>query len=186
MKKLLVIMVAAVALAFGSVQQVNAQNDNGGLGVRFGGGDLLGAELSYLTKVDADNRWELDLGVGDIRYWHTDNAGIDHLHHGLFLGFTGSYQWHWNIVSGFNWFVGPAAQANFLIADSNHSDISLGVGGQIGLEYDFLTDLDVPLQLSLDLRPMAHFYLLGHYRPVNDLYQYFGWGVALGVRYIFH
>ena len=64
--------------------------------------------------------------------------------------------------------------------------ISLGVGAQIGLEYDFLTDLDVPLQLSLDLRPMAHFYLLGHYKPANDLYQYFGWGVALGVRYIFH
>ena len=64
MKKLLVIMVAAVALAFGSVQHVSAQNDNGGLGVRLGGGDLLGAELSYLTKVDADNRWELDLGVG--------------------------------------------------------------------------------------------------------------------------
>jgi len=186
MKKLLVIMVAAVALAFGSVQQASAQNDNGGLGVRLGGGDLLGAEVSYLTKVDADNRWELDLGVGDFRYWHTDNAGVDHLRHGLFLGFTGSYQWHWNIVSGFNWFVGPAAQVNTLLADSDHTDISLGVGAQIGLEYDFLTDLDVPLQLSLDLRPMAHFYLLGHYEPAVDYYKYFGWGVALGVSYIFH
>ena len=184
MKKFLIIMSAALVLAFCSVQQTSAQ-DNGGLGARFGGGDLLGAELSYLTKVDADNRWELDLGVGDIRYWHTEN-GVDYLHHGLFLGFTGSYQWHWNIVSGFNWFVGPAAQVNFLIADSQNSDISLGVGAQIGLEYDFLTDLDVPLGLSLDLRPMAHFYLLGHYAPEHDYYRYFGWGVALGVRYIFH
>lgn len=186
MKKLLVIVVAAVALAFGSTQQVSAQNDNGALGVRLGGGDFLGAELSYLTKVDADNRWELDLGVASTRYWHHVPGYPDDLRHGLFLGFTGSYQWHWNIVSGFNWFVGPAAQVNFLIADSQNSDISLGVGAQIGLEYDFLTDLDVPLVLSLDLRPMAHFYLLGHYVPEHDYYRYFGWGVALGVRYIFH
>ena len=186
MKKLLVIMVAAVALAFGSVQQANAQSDNGGLGARFTGGEFLGAELSYLTKVDADNRWELDLGLGFTHYWHHDAYGNPYWRTGVFLGFTGSYQWHWNIVSGFNWFVGPAAQANFLIADNKNSDISLGVGAQIGLEYDFLTDLDVPLQLSLDLRPMAHFYLLGHYKPVNNLYQYFGWGIALGVRYIFH
>ena len=111
MKKFLVILVTAVALAFGSAQQANAQ---GALGLRLGGGTWFGGELSYLTAMDG-NRWELDLGFGG--------------YHGLFLSFTGAYQWDWNIVAGLNWFVGPAAQVDMFLGDSNYkSDLGLGIG----------------------------------------------------------
>lgn len=166
MKKFLVIMIAAVALAFGSVQQTKAQ---GALGLRLGGGEFFGAEISWLTAMDA-NRWEVDGSFGGGNHWMT-------------IGVTGAYHWDWNIVAGLNWFVGPAAQVRFLFADNHSSDICLGIGGQIGLEYDF-SDLGAPIQLSLDLRPLAHFYLLNHY-DVPGHYRYFGWDAALGIRYVF-
>jgi hypothetical protein len=49
--------------------------------------------------------------------------------------------------------------------------VNVGVGGQIGIEYKFR---DLPIQVSLDARPMWDF--LG---DVNGL----GWGGALGLRY---
>lgn len=165
MKKFLVIVVTAVALAFGSAQQANAQ---GALGLRLGGGTFLGGEISYLTAMDA-NRWELDLGFGGGRNW-------------MHLGLTGAYQWDWNIVAGLNWFVGPAAQVNLLLSNSAGSDFGVGVGGQIGLEYDF-SDLGAPIQLSLDARPLAHFFFNHNYYPSGVVG--FGWGAALGIRYIF-
>lgn len=163
MKKFLLILVAAVALAFGSVQQANAQ---GALGLRLGGGTFFGGELSYLTSMDG-NRWELDLGFGGGHDWSC-------------LSFTGAYQWDWNIVAGLNWFIGPAGQVNFVF-DHNYSDFGLGIGGQIGLEYDF-NDLGAPIQLSLDARPLCHFWFSGHY--ATNVCG-FGWGAALGIRYTF-
>ena len=48
----------------------------------------------------------------------------------------------------------------------------IAVGGQIGIDYE----LPIPLQLSLDARPMWNF--LGAYNG-------FGWGACLGIRYMF-
>ena len=163
------ILVAAVALSF-SAQQSNAQ---GALGLRLGGGGYgVGGEISYLTAMDA-NRWEFDLGFG---------AGHNWIH----LGFTAAYQWDWNIVAGLNWFVGPAAQANFAYGKiddyTTGPDFGLGIGGQIGLEYDF-NDLGAPIQLSLDTRPMWQLYFNKHY--YGGGWCGFGWGVCLGIRYTF-
>ena len=166
MKKFLVIVVTAVALAFGSAQQANAQ---GALGLRLGGGTWFGGELSYLTAMDG-NRWELDLGFG---------AGHNWSH----VCFTGAYQWDWNIVAGLNWFVGPAAQVNLVFA-KNDLDLGIGIGGQIGLEYDF-SDLGAPIQLSLDARPMWVAFFMDHYDYYANGSCGFGWGAALGIRYVF-
>lgn len=159
------ILVAAIALAFGTTQQTNAQ----ALGLRLGYcGYGAGGELSYLTSMDG-NRWELDLGFGGGHNW-------------AHLGFTAAYQWDWNIVAGLNWFVGPAAQVNFVFGN-NYSDFGIGIGGQIGLEYDF-NDLGAPIQLSLDARPLWEAYFNHNYYD-NGGWCGFGWGICLGIRYTF-
>lgn len=165
MKKLLLIAVVIVTNVFSFAQRVNAQK---AFGLRLGDGDFFVAEASYLTALNT-NRFELDLGIGGIPYW-------------LFISTSGSYQWNWNIVGGFYWYAGPAAQVNFLFSD--YADISLGLGVQIGLEYDF-SELNVPILASFDFRPLGHYYLLDNYDYPYDAYRYFGWSIAIGARYIF-
>lgn len=76
-----------------------------------------------------------------------------------------------------NWYVGPGAQLGFYQNKWNTNDdgITLALGGQIGLEFDF-NELGAPLLLSLDTRPMWGFIGGG---------SGFGYGGALGLRYTF-
>lgn len=160
MKKTLVILTVILGLSFYAQAQVNPH----AIGLRFGGdGYSNGAEISYQHGFGSANRLELDLGFNG--YKHYNN---------MFL--SASYQWDWNITSGLNWYVGPAAAVGFYNwrGDSRSSGINLGVGGQIGLEFDF-NELGAPILLSLDSRPMFDF--IGY----DD--GGFGWGIALGVRY---
>ncbi len=158
MKKVLVILIAALAFSTVSVAQ-NA------IGLRFGGGASFGAEVSFQHSLGSSNRLEADLGLdfGE-HYSHISIAGI--------------YQWKWNIVNGLNWYVGPGAILGIYMSDyDDYSGFGLGIGGQIGLEYDF-NSMNVPLLLSLDARPM--------FRIVKpDHYGGFGWGICLGLRYTF-
>ena len=90
---------------------------------------------------------------------------------------SGVYQWDWNLTSGLNWYVGPGAALGFYNWDdgkTSSSGLNLGLGGQIGLEFDF-NEMGAPILLSLDARPMFDF--IGY---DNGL----GWGAALGVRYV--
>ncbi len=159
MKKFLMIFVTAVALAFGTAQNADAQ----AIGLRLGGGQYFGGEVSYLSGIGA-NRFEADLGFGG-------NHGYG------YLSLTGAYHWNWNIVADLNWYVGPAARVGFAFGNK-YAALNLGVGGQIGLEYDF-TNLGAPIQLSLDSRPMfvATF--------TKGSWAGYGWDIALGVRYVF-
>lgn len=167
MKKFFVILSLAVVLAFGATQQANAQ----AIGARFGGGNFFGAEASFLTAIN-DNRWELDLGIG------ARTRALD-------VTFTASYQWQWNIVAGFNWFIGPAAQVHSYFHRDYKGDFGIGIGPQGGLEYDF-SHLNVPIQVSLDSRPLWKVYFLGnHYDGYDYRWWTIDWGVNLGVRYIF-
>jgi hypothetical protein len=87
------------------------------------------------------------------------------------------YHWNWNITDGLNWYAGPGAAVGLYNYDNNQvisSGANLGVGGQIGIEYDF-NHHGTPLLLSLDARPM--FDLIGYY----DI----GWGTSLSLRYTF-
>lgn len=72
--------------------------------------------------------------------------------------------------SDFNIYVGPAVNL-FAITETN-GGIGAGIGAQLGLEYSFPS---VPINLSLDWRPLYHFGGYGAYWA----------GAALGIRYRF-
>ena len=154
MKKLFL----AIAAVFVLSMTANAQNN---LGVRIGGGQGYGAELSWQHGMGG-NRLEIDLG------W---NSGEHHTAFSL----TGIYQWTGEIGSGFGWYAGVGARLGYwnYDVDGVDADIALALAGQAGIEYNFDA---IPIQLSLDIRPC--FYLI----PDTD----FHWGdIALGIRYRF-
>ena len=160
MKKLGFILGVVLCVSF----SYRAQIDANAIGLRFSGGGFgSGAEVSFQKNMGANNRLELDLG------------GYSRANYGGF-GLVGIYHWGWNIVDDLHWYVGPGAGVAFfgnrLVNDSY---LALSVGGQIGLEYDFRS-LGVPLQASLDFRPM--WTLLGNNNGN-------GWSSGLGIRYLF-
>ena len=155
MKKIIIAIVAVFAMSAAASAQFS------GVGVRLGGGQGYGAELSTMWNVG--NRVEIDLGWGN---------GDNHTDFTL----TGIYQWQGELGSGFGWFAGVGARVAYWQWSAGHasdSDIALGLAGQAGLEYQFSA---IPIQLSLDIRPC--FYLI----PETN----FHWGdIALGIRYMF-
>jgi hypothetical protein len=153
MKKVLV-FVAILTTSYVASAQVNPH----ALGIRLYGGALTGAELSYQDKIDADNRFELDL-----------SAGFSSKYNRLFL--VGVYHWVWNLDGGFNWYAGPGASFSFDKYKDKEGYLNIGIGGQLGLEYDFV---NAPILISVDVRPMWDF--------VGDSAG-FGWGAALGFRF---
>ncbi len=143
-------------LAIGAL--ASAQTSPYALGGRFyGGGDFNGAEISFQKSVSDRNRTELDASFG----FRSDNSRI---------ALVGMYHWVLNLPGRFSWFIGPGASLSYDRYNDN-SYINIGLGGQIGIEYNFR---GIPLMVSLDARPIWDF--LG---DVNGL----GWGTALGIRY---
>lgn len=157
MKKLILSAVILIGMAFSAQAQEISKN---ALGLRLGDSDGFGGELSYQRGLSDNNRLELDLG------WRNNN-NVDA------FKLSGIYQWVWNIDGGFNWYAGPGAGIGSW-SYKNESNTFAYVGGDIGIEYLF----DIPLQLSLDLRP--EFYLSDGYRTNN-----YGSDIALGIRYRF-
>jgi hypothetical protein len=133
------------------------------LGLRFGGGNLVGAEISYQTPF-AGERLELDLGWGGNSNWNYWNI-------------AGIYQWVMPIESGFYWYLGlgPSLGSWNYVGDNNHNDagLSLSLALNAGIEYNFS---EIPLQLSVDTRPE-----LGLINHGDDRW----FGLALGIRYRF-
>jgi len=162
MKKLLFMMALATVTASSGFSQVNGN----AIGARLGYGTFgSGIEVSYQKGLGERNRLELDLGLSNGKDW----GGF---------GFAAIYHWDWNIVESLNWYIGPGAILTmFSNKNSNSTFFNIGIGGQIGLEYDFQS-LGAPLLISLDTRPMWG--LTG-----NNYYNRFGWGSALSIRYIF-
>lgn len=151
MKKIIIAIVAVFAM--GTMASAQIQD----LGVRIGGGQGYGAELS--TMWSFGNRVELDLG------WGSHDNYTD-------FTLTGIYQWQGELGSGFGWFAGVGARIAYWDGYSD-GNIALALAGQAGLEYNFSA---IPIQLTLDIRPA--FYLIPD--------TYFHWGdIALGIRYRF-
>lgn len=151
MKKFIVMLVVMIALGTSAMAQSGSY-----IGARLGAGYGTGAELSYMMGLGS-NRAEFDLGINL-------NDGWNYIH------LAGIYQWNWNITGGLGWYAGVGASLGVFTGD--HTGFGLGVAGQVGLSYDF----NIPLQLTLDVRPEYDF--IG--------YSHFGWGgVALGIRYRF-
>ena len=159
MKKI-VILSAIISMSLCTYGQVNPH----AIGLRFGGnGNINGAEISYQHGMGEANRLEFDLGFRGYKYYNN-----------MFL--AAIYHWDWYLTSGLNWYIGPGGAVGFYNwndKNSRSSGLNIGIGGQIGLEFDF-SELGAPLLLSIDARPMFDF--LGYDHG-------FGWGAALGIRY---
>ncbi len=154
-------IILSVLFAISSIALVNAQDN--AIGLRLNAGDGTGFEASYQRYLNDAHRLEIDLGID------TDD----------FIHVSALYQWVWDLsvlADGFNWYAGVGGGAFF----GNHFT-GIGVIGDVGIEYNF----NIPLQLSLDLRPGFYFTsakVLNETVTDSD----FGWGgVALSVRYKF-
>lgn len=151
-----------LAVSFIASSQVNPH----AIGLRLNGdGRGNGAEISYQHGLGDANRLEIDLGGRSHRHWR---------HFGVFA----AYHWVWNLTDGLNWYIGPgAAIGSYQSRDYYDDGLTLAIGGQIGLEYDF-NSAGAPILLSLDARPLWE---------VWDYYEYnsFGYGAAFSIRYTF-
>ena len=153
-------IILAFMLPLFAIGALSAQAEGQAIGLRLSNGFGNSAEISYQSSLGKANRFEGDLGFSN---------------NGLYL--TGIYQWVWDLstlADGFNWYAGVGGNLGLWNGNGNYNKgLSLGVAGQIGIEYNFA----IPLQLSLDYRPVINIIpTLG-----NGYYD----GVALGVRYRF-
>jgi len=156
-------LIFGIFLSF--ISNTNAQDlSENALGLRFGGGDGFGTEISYQRALSENNRLEVDLG------WRSSND-----YDGFKL--AGIYQWVWVLEGNFNWYAGAGGGLGSysfdLPNDRDDSETFAFLAGQIGIEYNFN---EVPLQLSIDTRPELGF---------GDRFNDFGLDLALGVRYKF-
>jgi len=141
-----------------------AQVADHAIGLRLGGGDGFGTEISYQHGLSSLNRLELDLGMHSGKSYNA-------------WGLTGIYQWVWNIENSFNWYAGAGGKIGSWDWDSGYAGddnggVFLVAAGDIGIEYVF----PVGIQLSLDFRP--EFGLINH----GDSYRN---NIAFSVRYQF-
>lgn len=125
MKKVLVTLL----FTFLSIIAINAQDiSENAIGLRFGGGDGVGGEISYQRSLGNNNRLEINLGLAN-----------------EFTNFkaTGLYEWVWSLEEKFNWYAGAGGG----IVSANGTGIY--GSGVIGIEYNF----DAPILVSIDYRP---------------------------------
>lgn len=156
MKKIFLTLVVVMMMATAAIAQPRA------IGARLGGD----VEFSYQHSFASRNM--IDLSVGAYNYWGHDGYGS--------INATCMFDWVFNITGGLNWYVGPGFGVGYIWDnhyDGNH--IRLNLGAQIGLEYQF----NIPLNLSLDWRPMTNV-LSGYHDYFFDYYS-----LALGIRYRF-
>ena len=129
MKKILL----ALNLIFAVSLTSNAQDiSDHAIGLRIGGGNGTGEEISYQKSLNNNNRLEVDLGFGSE---YNDFKA------------TGLYQWLWSIEEQFNWYAGIGGG----IASVNK--IGIYGAGVIGIEYNF----NAPIIVALDYRPEVGF-----------------------------
>ena len=176
MKKAILTFAAVVVLGGMAFSQIS-------LGGRFYSGLSTGFEASLLYDMGQNTRIEADLGasfgVMSKKYDAVNVLGNHYTYTGYpayhVVTATGSYQWTFDIIKGFGWFVGPAAQIGFGSNSDGDFYMRLAAGAQGGVQYKF----DFPMQVSLDVRPMIDFIHLADPRSLFDL------GVAAGIRYCF-
>ena len=169
MKKIILSAVMLIGLAFSSQAQDISKN---ALGLRLGGNNGFGTEITYQRALGDNNRLELDLGWRNRKNF--DNKGYDD----NAIKLAALYQWVWNIDGGFNWYAGVGGGIGTDNRDYyDNSNYNNGVfafaAGDIGIEYNF----DIPLLISLDFRP--EFGSNSYYR------NGYGSDVALALKYQF-
>lgn len=150
MKKMIFCAAFAVVSAFSA--QAQTVRDNA-IGIRLSAGDGIGADVTYQRRVFTKNRLEFDLGLREQDHYDQ-------------VKFMAAFHWVFPIEQGFNFYAGPAIGAGRWDAgrwggpgpgpdDDYRDDGGFGViAGVAGIEYVFPK---IPLQLSFDIRPEAHF-----------------------------
>jgi hypothetical protein len=154
--------IAIVAFLLASTMSV-AQNSKA-IGLRIGGGNDVGAEISYQAPF-MQNRGELDLGFGGNSNWN-------------YWKLTGLYQWVMPLDGRFKWYLGLGPSlGNWSYVgkypNDYNSGITLALALNAGVHYTFT---EAPIQISLDTRPE-----LGIINRRSNSW----FGLALGVRYVF-
>jgi hypothetical protein len=167
------VFVAAAVLCVGVFSAGAEEMHPNTLGLRFGGGSLYGAELSYQKAMGDINRLELGCWWGYGYYSYSYNYN--------YLGLTGFWHWRWEIneLKGLGWYIGPGAQVAYRSWYSSYygrrdGDVYANAGGEIGLEYDY-NQHGFPILASLDIRPMLSF--------TDGIGMWFGG--AISIRYTF-
>jgi len=161
-------LVLSFLLLFTLTANAQSFENDKAIGLRLGGGNGLGTEISFQLDHNENNRFEADLG------WKSDNN---------FDGFkiTAMYQWVWYIENNFSWYAGAGGgfgNYSFEVISNGSTIIEddetfITIGGQVGIEYNFD---DLPLRISIDTRPELGF---GDFRDGLEF------DFALGVRYRF-
>ncbi len=165
MKRLLLLCLLMSSIHSFAQDSPESSTPTNALGIRIPGGFTgsgAGVEISYQRHLRTNNRLEIDFGTARIK-----NATV--------VGITGIYQWLYNLKGGLNWYVGPGASLKYVSKENSDNALDIGIGGQIGLEYDF-NHIHAPLNLSLDYRPMILF---------DGNSSFSDYGIALGIRYTF-
>lgn len=154
MKKIVLFSLLTFTFLISGYSQEISEN---AIGLRIGDSDGLGAEISYQRLLWGTNRAEFDLG------WR-NSRDVDA------FKLTGLYQWVFPIEGSFNWYVGGGGGIGSYDAPSN-SGTFLFLAGNGGVEYNF----DIPLLISLDMRPELNF---------NDKYSdNLDLDIAISIRY---
>lgn len=142
-----------------------AQGTEHAIGLRFGGNNAFGTEISYQKTFSDQNRGEADMGLF---------SGPSYSEFIL----SGVYQWTFPMQNSFSWFIGPGVQLGSWgyktgkgYNTTNSGGYWLAIIGQIGIEYKF----DFPLQIGVDFRPGL---AIGN--PYNDVYD-----IGVSARYTF-
>lgn len=153
MKKVVALFAVVMLMTVGAMAQVKTN----ALGLRFGGGDGWGTEISYQRALTSSTRLEGDLGFFSSNDYNR-------------MRVTGIHQWVWPIQGSLSWYAGLGAcigHESSRIGGSNN--FILDAVGNVGIEYQ----LDIPIQISLD------------FRPAVGLSEFSGSSIGLGVRYTF-
>ena len=156
MKRTFAVIVAILGLTFLASAQPKA------VGVRIGNG----IDLSYEQCLGGLNFLEFEGGLDG---YNGNNIHLDGVYN--FMIATPD----WTSAGSWGFYGGPGAGLAIVnVPDSDGASVFAGVVGTLGLEYTF----NIPLQISLDLRPRLMF---GNNNVWTDGIFSFG----IGVRYAF-
>ncbi len=101
----------------------------------------MGKKYLFRDLFPTPKRLEVDLGL---RTQNTQNTGY----------VNAAYQWVEPIEDQFKWYIGPATGIRFNSSEDDQF-FALGMGAQIGFDYDFMPD-QMPIQLCFNLRPLLN------------------------------
>lgn len=164
----------ALVLFFITASMSAQEIANHAFGLRLGESDGFGAELSYQKSIGRYGRIELNGGYRDSREFDAFKATL--LYEKVFA-ISGIFNWYYGFGGGAGsvTFEPIPSVNNPNMAIEPEGGLFVFAAGNIGIE----ANLDMPLVISLDIRP--EFGFIG-YKNFDDNFEF---DIALGIRYQF-